>query len=103
MNPMSPSHKPELSSSPTSSAGHPAQRHLVAPQLASSITRQGVERELLSAANEALVSKTEELQQQRELFEQLEATFDNGEGEKHMPRAKTWVDGVKQFWSRVTS
>ncbi|MGA2562811.1 MAG: EAL domain-containing protein [Steroidobacteraceae bacterium] len=45
------------------------QLQLVAPQLASSIARQGVERELLSAANDALVSKTEELRQQRELFE----------------------------------
>jgi molecular chaperone DnaJ len=41
--------------------------------------------------------------QQRELFEQLEATFAGAEAEKHMPQAKTWVDGVKQFWSRVTS
>jgi molecular chaperone DnaJ len=41
--------------------------------------------------------------QQRDLLEQLEATFDDGEAEKHTPRAKTWVDGVKQFWSRVTS
>ena len=41
--------------------------------------------------------------QQRELFEQLEATFANGEADKHTPRAKSWVDGVKQFWSRVTS
>jgi len=41
--------------------------------------------------------------QQRELFEQLEATFADGEADKHTPRAKTWVDGVKQFWSRVTS
>jgi molecular chaperone DnaJ len=41
--------------------------------------------------------------QQRELLEQLEASFDDGDGEKHMPRAKTWVDGVRQFWSRVTS
>ena len=39
----------------------------------------------------------------RELFEQLETTFAGGAAEKHMPRAKTWVDGVKQFWSRVTS
>jgi molecular chaperone DnaJ len=37
------------------------------------------------------------------LLEQLEATFANGEADKHTPRAKTWVDGVKQFWSRVTS
>jgi molecular chaperone DnaJ len=41
--------------------------------------------------------------QQRELFEQLEATFANGEADKHTPRAKSWVEGVKQFWSRVTS
>jgi molecular chaperone DnaJ len=41
--------------------------------------------------------------EQRELFEKLEATFANGEADKHSPRAKTWVDGVKQFWSRVTS
>ncbi len=41
--------------------------------------------------------------QQRELFEQLETTFAGGAAEKHMPRAKTWVAGVKQFWSRVTS
>jgi molecular chaperone DnaJ len=41
--------------------------------------------------------------QQRDLFEQLEATFADGEADKHTPRAKTWVDGVKQFWSRVTS
>jgi molecular chaperone DnaJ len=41
--------------------------------------------------------------EQRELFEQLEATFAGDEAEKHMPQAKNWVDGVKQFWSRVTS
>jgi molecular chaperone DnaJ len=41
--------------------------------------------------------------QQRELLEQLEASFDDGDGEKHMPRAKTWGEGVRQFWSRVTS
>jgi molecular chaperone DnaJ len=41
--------------------------------------------------------------QQRELLEQLEASFGDGDIEKHMPRAKTWVDGVRQFWSRVTS
>jgi molecular chaperone DnaJ len=41
--------------------------------------------------------------QQRELLEQLETTFAHDEAERHTPRAKTWVDGVKQFWSRVTS
>ena len=41
--------------------------------------------------------------QQRELFEQLEASLNDGRVEEHMPRAKNWVDGVKQFWSRVTS
>jgi diguanylate cyclase (GGDEF)-like protein/PAS domain S-box-containing protein len=69
INRMSATQKPECSSSPTSTAAFPVQLQLVAPQLASSIARQGVERELLSAANDALVSKTEELRQQRELFE----------------------------------
>jgi len=41
--------------------------------------------------------------QQRELLEQLEASFGDGKGDEHTPRAKHWVDGVKQFWSRVTS
>ena len=41
--------------------------------------------------------------QQRELMEQLEATFKHEDADQHTPRAKTWVDGVKQFWSRVTS
>jgi molecular chaperone DnaJ len=41
--------------------------------------------------------------QQRELFEALEATFVDGEENLHTPRAKSWVSGVKQFWSRVTS
>jgi diguanylate cyclase (GGDEF)-like protein/PAS domain S-box-containing protein len=50
----------------------------MAPQLASSISRQGVERELLSAANDALVSKTEELRQQRELFEVTLASIGDG-------------------------
>jgi molecular chaperone DnaJ len=39
--------------------------------------------------------------EQRELLEQLESTF--SDDDQHTPRAKTWVDGVKQFWSRVTS
>jgi molecular chaperone DnaJ len=41
--------------------------------------------------------------QQRELFESLEATFSGSDADKHTPRAKGWVDGVKQFWSRVTA
>jgi molecular chaperone DnaJ len=41
--------------------------------------------------------------QQRELFESLEATFAEGEPDRHTPRAKGWMDGVREFWSRVTS
>jgi molecular chaperone DnaJ len=41
--------------------------------------------------------------QQRELFESLEATFGGSDADKHTPRAKGWVDGVKQFWSKVTA
>jgi molecular chaperone DnaJ len=41
--------------------------------------------------------------QQRELFESLEATFSGSDAAKHTPRAKGWVDGVKQFWSKVTA
>lgn len=41
--------------------------------------------------------------QQRELFESLEGTFGGSDADKHTPRAKGWVDGVKQFWSKVTA
>jgi molecular chaperone DnaJ len=41
--------------------------------------------------------------QQRELLESLEATFTGSDADKHTPRAKGWVDGVKKFWSRVTA
>jgi molecular chaperone DnaJ len=41
--------------------------------------------------------------EQRDLLEKLEATFADDDADQHTPRAKTWVDGVKQFWSRVTS
>jgi molecular chaperone DnaJ len=41
--------------------------------------------------------------QQRELLEQLEASFAADQAAEHTPRAKNWVNGVKQFWSRVTS
>lgn len=40
--------------------------------------------------------------QQRELLQQFEASFE-GEGASHTPRASSWLDGVKQFWERVTS
>jgi molecular chaperone DnaJ len=40
---------------------------------------------------------------QRELLEELESTFAGEEGQTHSPRNRTWVDGVKQFWDRVTS
>jgi diguanylate cyclase (GGDEF)-like protein/PAS domain S-box-containing protein len=75
---MSSTHKPEFLSSPTGGAGSAVQPRLVAPQLASSLSRQGVERELLSAANDALVSKAEELRQQRELFEVTLASIGDG-------------------------
>jgi molecular chaperone DnaJ len=41
--------------------------------------------------------------EQRELLESLEATFTGHDADKHTPRAKGWVDGVKQFWSKVTA
>ncbi|TAN06397.1 MAG: molecular chaperone DnaJ [Rhodanobacteraceae bacterium] len=41
--------------------------------------------------------------QQRELLERFEATFaDAAECKKHSPRASGFVDGVKQFWSKMT-
>jgi molecular chaperone DnaJ len=39
--------------------------------------------------------------EQRELLEKLEATFTDDN--ELTPRAKGWMDGVRQFWSRVTS
>jgi molecular chaperone DnaJ len=41
--------------------------------------------------------------QQRELLASLEATFQGDDADSHTPRAKGWVDGVRQFWSRVTA
>jgi molecular chaperone DnaJ len=41
--------------------------------------------------------------EQRELLEKLEATFGEGDAHPHTPRAKSWVEGVKDFLSRVTS
>lgn len=41
---------------------------------------------------------------QRELLEEFEATFQDIEAtQQHTPRASSWIDGVKQFWNRVTS
>jgi molecular chaperone DnaJ len=41
---------------------------------------------------------------QREFLEQFEATFaDAEEAKKHSPRNSGFVEGVKQFWSRMTS
>jgi len=40
---------------------------------------------------------------QREILEQFEATFaDAEEAKKHSPRNSGFVDGVKQFWSKMT-
>ena len=40
---------------------------------------------------------------QRELIEELETTFVGEDGQTHSPRNRSWLDGVKQFWDRVTS
>jgi len=40
---------------------------------------------------------------QRELLQAFEASFDEEGGAQHTPRAHSFLDGVKQFWSRVTS
>jgi molecular chaperone DnaJ len=41
---------------------------------------------------------------QRDLLEQFEATFaDAEEAKKHSPRNSGFVEGVKQFWARMTS
>ena len=41
---------------------------------------------------------------QRELLEQFESTFaDAEEAKKHSPRSSGFVDGVKQFWAKMTS
>jgi len=39
---------------------------------------------------------------QRDLIEQLENSFGK-DSRAHTPRASSWLDGVKQFWERVTS
>jgi molecular chaperone DnaJ len=40
---------------------------------------------------------------QREILEEFEATFDGDEAATHSPRSSSWLDGVRQFWDRVTS
>ena len=40
---------------------------------------------------------------QRELLDELEATFSGDSAQAHSPRNRTWKDGVKNFWDRVTS
>ena len=39
---------------------------------------------------------------QRELLQQFEASFGE-DARNHTPRASSWLEGVKQFWERVTS
>ncbi len=41
--------------------------------------------------------------EQRELLSSLEATFAGSDASKHTPRANGWMNGVKQFWSKVTA
>jgi molecular chaperone DnaJ len=38
---------------------------------------------------------------QKELLEQFEASFEDGKD--HTPRQSGWLDGVRQFWDRMTS
>ena len=40
---------------------------------------------------------------QRELLAEFEATFEGEKGAAHSPRSSTFLDGVKAFWSRMTS
>jgi molecular chaperone DnaJ len=40
--------------------------------------------------------------QQRDLLQQFEASFGD-DAAAHTPRAASWLDGVKQFWERVTT
>ena len=39
---------------------------------------------------------------QREMLQEFEASF-GGDASTHTPRANSWLDGVKQFWDKVTS
>ena len=41
--------------------------------------------------------------EQRELLEQLDATFVGEGARRHSPRSSTFIDGVKGFWDRIFS
>ena len=41
--------------------------------------------------------------EQRELLERFDASMRNDDAARHSPRAHSFLDGVKSFWSRVTS
>lgn len=41
--------------------------------------------------------------EQRELLERLDASMGDEDAAQHSPRAHSFLDGVKSFWSRVTS
>lgn len=41
--------------------------------------------------------------EQRDLLEQLEATFVGEGARRHSPRASTFIDGVRGFWDRMVS
>jgi molecular chaperone DnaJ len=40
--------------------------------------------------------------EQKDLLRQFEATFEDKHG-KHSPRASSWLDGVREFFDRMTS
>ena len=39
---------------------------------------------------------------QKELLEEFEASFGD-DARSHTPKQSSWLDGVKEFWARVTS
>ena len=41
--------------------------------------------------------------EQRDLLDQFDATFSGDRAEAHSPRTSSFLNGVKQFWDRVTS
>jgi molecular chaperone DnaJ len=41
--------------------------------------------------------------EQRDLLKAFEDTFEGDSADEHSPRARNWFDGVREFWSRVTS
>lgn len=42
-------------------------------------------------------------ERQRQLIAELETEFVGENAQTHSPRNRSWLDGVKQFWDRVTS